>query len=117
MVVYQIITICAAVIEIEAEGLLFFVADMDRNLFELTVLQAAEERGCKLVSIDWNDDDNIFEVTIDRESEPVSLEDCEFVHRAVLAAFNRDIEDYALTVGSLGMDAAEADEILKSIQE
>ena len=104
-------------IEIEAEGLLFFVADMDRNLFEQTVLQAAGERGCKLVSIDWNDDDNIFEVTIDRESEPVSLEDCEFVHRAVLAAFNRDIEDYALTVGSLGMDAAEADEILKSIQE
>jgi len=105
------------VIEIEAEGLLFFVAVMDRQLFEKTVNEAAAGRGCSVVSIDWNDDDNVFEVTIDRESEPVSLEDCEFVHRAVLAAFNRDIEDYALTVGSLGMDAAEADELLKSIQE
>ena len=117
LVINQIIPIFAAVIEIEAEGLLFFVADMDRELFEKTVMQAASERGCSVVSIDWNDDDNVFEVTIDRADEPVGLDDCEFVHRAVLAAFNRDIEDYALTVGSLGLDADQADEILKSIQE
>ena len=117
MVFNQKVSIFASVIEIEAAGLLFFVAVMDRQLFEITVQQAAAERGCSVVSIDWNDDDNVFEVTIDRSSEPVSLEDCEYVHRAVLATFNRDVEDYALTVGSLGMDAAEADEILKSIQE
>ena len=81
------------------------------------VLKAAQERGCTVAAVDFNDDDNVFEVTIDKESGPVDLEDCEYVHRAVLAAFDRNIEDYALTVGSLGIDAEEADEILKTIQE
>ena len=78
---------------------------------------AASVRGCTLVDLAFDDDDNIFDVTIDRDDPPIDLEDCEFVHRAVLAAFDRNVEDYALTVGSRGMDAAEADEILKSINE
>lgn len=104
---------------IEAAGLLFFVviSAMQRNEFENVVKNAAAVRGCEVVAIDFNDDDNVFDVTIDRAGEPVSLEDCEFVHRAVLAAFDRDVEDYALTVGSAGIDAEEADEILKTIQE
>ena len=89
---------------------------MQRNEFENVVKKAAAERGCSLVAIDWNDDDNVFDVTIDKTGEPVGLEDCEYVHRAVLAAFDRDVEDYALTVGSVGIDAAEADEILKTIE-
>ena len=84
----------------------------------LKVLEkAAGERGCKVVGLLFNDDDNVFDVTIDREDDPVGLEDCEYVHRAVLAAFDRNIEDYALTVGSLGLDAGEADEILKTIND
>ena len=90
---------------------------MQRNEFEAVVMKAASERGCKLVEIDFNDDDNVFEVTIDKAGAPVDLEDCEYVHRAVLAAFDRDVEDYALTVGSLGIGAEEADEILKTIEE
>ena len=86
---------------------------MQRDQFEKTVLQAAAERGCEVVAIDFNDDDNIFEVTLNRTSEPVGLDDCEYVHRAVLAAFDRDVEDYALTVGSLGISAEEADKILE----
>jgi len=112
-----IITTFASVLEIEAAGFYFFVSAMNRNEFDKIINQAAQERACEVVAVDFNDDDNVFEVTIDRQSEPVSLEDCEYVHRAVLAAFNRDIEDYALTVTSLGIDAAEADELLKSIQE
>ena len=88
---------------------------MQRNEFENVVKKAAAERGCELVAVDWNDDDNVFDVTIDKAGEPVSLEDCEYVHRAVLAAFDRDIEDYALTVGSVGIGADEADEILKTL--
>lgn len=80
-------------------------------------MKAAAERGCRLVEIDFNDDDNVFEVTIDKTGSPVDLGDCEYVHRAVLAAFDRDVEDYALTVGSLGIGAEEADEILKTIEE
>lgn len=84
----------------------------------LKVLEtAAVERGCKLVELKFDDDDNVFDVTIDKETEPVSLEDCEYVHRAVLAAFDRNVEDYALTVGSLGLGTEEADEILKTIND
>lgn len=84
----------------------------------LKVLEtAAAERGCKLVELKFDDDDNVFDVTIDKETEPVSLEDCEYVHRAVLAAFDRNVEDYALTVGSLGLGTEEADEILKTIND
>lgn len=84
----------------------------------LKVLEtAAAERGCKLVELKFDDDDNVFDVTVDKETEPVSLEDCEYVHRAVLAAFDRNVEDYALTVGSLGLGTEEADEILKTIND
>lgn len=85
----------------------------------LKVLEAAaQERGCKVVDLMFNDDDNVFEVTIDKsDASPVDLSDCEFVHRAVLAEFDRNVEDYALTVGSVGMDPGEADEMLKTINE
>ena len=90
---------------------------MERKEFESVVNVAAQERGCIVAAIDFDDEDNVFEVTLDRPSAPVDLEDCEYVHRAVLAAFDRDVEDDALTVGSLGISREEADEILKTIKE
>ncbi len=92
-------------------------ADMDLVKFKEVVTLAATERGCELVELMLNDDDNVFEVVIDRKDGNVDLGDCEYIHRAVLAAFDRNIEDYALTVGSAGIDAAEADEMLKTINE
>ena len=74
---------------------------MDRLEFEKVVEKAVAERGCSLVDIMFNDDDNVFEVTIDKADADVDL----------------NVEDYALTVGSVGIDAAEADEMLKSINE
>ena len=91
---------------------------MDRKEFENVVEKAAQERGCSVVDIMFNDDDNVFEVTLDKAGDAdVTLDDCEYVHRAVLSAFDRNVEDYALTVGSAGIDAAEADEILNTIKE
>ena len=90
---------------------------MDLVKFKEVVTLAATERGCELVELMLNDDDNVFEVVIDRKDGNVDLGDCEYVHRAVLAAFDRNIEDYALTVGSAGIDAEEADEMLKTINE
>lgn len=90
---------------------------MEKTELQKVLDAAAQERGCKVVELMFNDDDNVFEVTIDKENGAVDLGDCEFVHRAVLAAFDRNIEDYALTVGSVGIDSAEADEILKTIKE
>ena len=90
---------------------------MDLVKFKEVVTLAATERGCELVELMLNDDDNVFEVVIDRKDGNVDLGDCEYVHRAVLAAFDRNIEDYALTVGSAGIDAEEADEMLKTTNE
>lgn len=90
---------------------------MEQKELQKVLQKAAQERGCSVVELVFNDDDNIFDVTIDKVHGPVDLEDCEYVHRAVLAAFDRNIEDYALTVGSKGIDSAEADEILKTIND
>jgi len=81
---------------------------------EKVLEQAASERDCRVVELSFNDDDNVFEVTIDKieAGTPVDLQDCEYVHRAVLKAFDRDVEDYALTVSSLGISAEEADRML-----
>lgn len=86
---------------------------MDRNGFQKVIDLASAERGCTIVEVSFDDDDNVFEVIIDKDGSDVSLEDCEYIHRAVLAAFDRNIEDYSLTVSSRGIDAAEADEMLK----
>lgn len=90
---------------------------MIKDEFVKVVETAAQERGCKIVEIEFDDFDNVFEVVLDREEGSVALDDCEYVHRAVLTAFDRNIEDYALTVGSAGIDAAEADEMLNTIEE
>ena len=79
------------------------------------VEQAAQERGCSVVEI-IGDDDNNFDITIDKPSG-IDLADCEFVHRAVLDAFDRDIEDYSLTVGSKGISGEEADALLGAEEE
>ena len=99
------------------DGASFFDC-MKQDELTKVVEQAASERACKVVEILFNDDDNVFEITIDKsDASPVDLSDCEYVHRAVLAAFDRNLEDYALTVGSVGIDSDEADEILKTINE
>lgn len=89
---------------------------MVKEEFVKVVEQAAEQRACKVVEIAFDDFDNVFEVVLSKEAGNVSLEDCEYVHRAVLDTFDRNIEDYALTVGSAGIDAAEADKMLNTIE-
>ncbi|MBO4263484.1 MAG: hypothetical protein J5871_02240 [Bacteroidales bacterium] len=88
---------------------------MKREELQEVASAAAARRGCTLGELLFNDDENIFELVLDKENGAVDLEDCEYVHRAVLAAFDRDIEDYALTVGSRGIGAEEADELLKTM--
>ena len=45
--------------------------------------------------------DNVINVDLDSESG-VDIDQCVMVNDAVLAAFDRDVEDYELTVGSAG---------------
>lgn len=55
-----------------------------------------------LVDVAIDHQEAVLEVTIDG-MEGVTLDDCVMVNNAVLAAFNRDEEDYELTVGSYGI--------------
>ena len=83
---------------------------MEKTELQPVLEKAAAERTCRIVGI-VADDDNNFDVTIDKDGG-ADLADCEYIHRAVLAAFDRDIEDYALTVGTAGISPEEADELL-----
>ena len=47
--------------------------------------------------------DNMVEVLLDTMGEGVTIDDCVRVNTAVLAAFDRDVEDYELTVGSYSL--------------
>lgn len=85
---------------------------MDEAKLRTVAQQAAEKQGCAIVSLTLDDDNNI-EIIISREGSPVELQHCEAVHRAVLAAFDRDVEDYALTVSSEGISGEEADRLLQ----
>ena len=90
---------------------------MEKAKFESVLAAAAADRSCTVADLKFDDDENVFEVTLTKQAGTVDLQDCEYVHRAILKAFDRNIEDYALTVSSQGMDPAEADEILKTINE
>lgn len=90
---------------------------MDRKEFEAVLEEAAKQRDCEVVDLKFDDDDNVFEVTLNKHESFVDLADCEFVHRAILAAFDRNVEDYSLTVSSAGIDSKTADGILKTIKE
>ena len=46
--------------------------------------------------------DNIIDVQLDSMSD-ITIDDCVKVNNAVLDAFDRDVEDYELTVGSYGI--------------
>lgn len=84
---------------------------MDEAKLRAVAQAAAEKQGCSIVALTLDDDNNI-EITLAKSGAPVELQDCESVHRAVLAAFDRDVEDYALTVSSEGLSPEEADRLL-----
>ncbi|MBR3012835.1 MAG: hypothetical protein IKH60_05900 [Bacteroidales bacterium] len=90
---------------------------MERTELQKVLDAAALERGCSVAALSFDEDDNVIDVTITKDGGAVNLGDCEYVHRAVLAAFDRDVEDYALTVGSAGISGAEADALLKDMEE
>ena len=65
--------------------------------------QAITERGCFLVEVTVSKDNDI-EVVIEREEGIVAWEDCAAIDTVVHEAFDQDVEDYALTVSSAGLD-------------
>ena len=64
---------------------------------------AIAERGCFLVEVTVSKDNDI-EVVIEKEEGIVDWEDCAAIDKVVHEAFDQDVEDYALTVSSAGLD-------------
>ncbi len=67
------------------------------------VEQAVAERGCFLVEVTVSKDNDI-EVIIEKVEGVVDWEDCAALDKVVHEAFDQDVEDYALTVSSAGLD-------------
>ena len=71
------------------------------------IIQAMEPvisgRGCFLVEVKLSADNDI-EIVIEKEEGIVDWEDCAAIDRAMHEVFDQDVEDYALTVSSAGLD-------------
>ena len=83
-------------------GFLVFIMIDKKELIEV-VKQELQGSDLFLVQVNVSAD-NVIEVLLDSMSD-VSIDDCVRVNNAVLAAFDRDKEDYELTVGSYGISS------------
>ena len=68
-----------------------------------TIINYLNDTGLFLVDIEVSQDNDIT-ITIERHEGSVKVDDCIAIDRIVGAAFNRDDEDYSLTVTSAGLD-------------
>lgn len=64
---------------------------------------AVAERGCFLVEVTVSATNDI-EIVLEKEDGLVDWDDCAAIDKVVHAAFDQDVEDYALTVSSAGLD-------------
>ena len=60
-------------------------------------------RGCFIVDVSVNKDNDIV-LTIESENGKIELEDCVSLTRFFESKFDREVEDYSLTVSSAGLD-------------
>ena len=74
---------------------------IDKTELERVINEALEGTGMFLVTLKVSKD-NIIDVALDSD-EDITIDDCVAVNDAVHAAFDRDEEDYELTVGSYGI--------------
>ena len=74
---------------------------IDKTALEHVINEALEGSKMYLVTLKVSKD-NVIEVALDSD-EDITIDDCVAVNDAVLAAFDRDQEDYELTVGSYGI--------------
>ena len=74
---------------------------IDKTELERVINEALEGTKMYLVTLKVSKD-NIIDVALDSD-EDINIDDCVAVNDAVLDAFDRDVEDYELTVGSYGI--------------
>ena len=76
---------------------------MDKERILQVVEPEAAGRGCFVVEVTASAANDI-EIVIEKETGSVDWEDCAAIDAVVHAAFDQDVEDYALTVSSAGLD-------------
>ena len=74
---------------------------IDKTELEQVINEALDGTKMYLVTLKVSKD-NIIDVALDSD-EDITIDDCVAVNDAVLEAFDRDVEDYELTVGSYGI--------------
>jgi len=87
---------------------------MNINDIKDAILEPIVARGCFLVDVKVSKDNDIL-IAIESEEGIVDLADCEAINDAFVATFDRDVEDYSLTVSSAGLD--QPFKILKQYQK
>lgn len=104
LVVSKIMPIFASVNEIGAGRFLsFYMLAMNRNEIINAVSAVVAERGCFLVDVALSVENDVT-VVIEKSEGSVEMDDCVAVNNVVLDSFDRDVEDYSLTVTSAGLD-------------
>ena len=74
---------------------------IDKKALEQVINEALQGTKMYLVTLKVSKD-NVIDVALDSD-ENITVDDCVAVNDAVINAFDRDIEDYELTVGSYGI--------------
>ena len=74
-----------------------------KDALEKAVCGYLDNNGLFLVDIEISQDNDIT-ITIERHEGAVKVDDCISIDRIVSAIFDRDVEDYSLTVTSAGLD-------------
>ncbi len=76
---------------------------MDKTSMSESIQGYLREKELFLVGIDISKDNDI-EITVESEEGGVSLDNCIDITKIIEGIFNRDLEDYSLTVSSAGLD-------------
>ena len=76
---------------------------MNKEKIIQAIEPAVKERGCFLVEVSVSADNDI-EIVIEKEEGIVDWEDCAAIDKVMHELFDQDVEDYALTVSSAGLD-------------
>ena len=76
---------------------------MEKETILKTMEPVVVGRGCFIVDVVVSKDNDVT-LIVEKETGEVALEDCVALNDAFLEAFDKDVEDYSLTVSSAGLD-------------
>ena len=82
---------------------IFCFMTMEKELILKSIEPAVKERGCFIVDVTVSKDNDVV-LTVEKEVGEMDLEDCIALNDTFLAIFDKDVEDYSLTVSSAGLD-------------